>query len=492
VSTRLLLPLCCLLAFVLAVVVALGPLGGMPHVSDEVSYTLQSRLFAAGMRAGPAADVPSALQYPFWVVWPLSYSPFPIGWPLLLSLGERVGLPWLVNPLLAGLLPLLAWLLGREWATESEARLAALVAALSPGVWLLSGSRMSHTGVLVGLGVALVVVARGRDRTLAWGLAAFGVAYVVLARPYDAVLVGGPLLAFGLWRAPGLAARLLLVGLPGLAAALVLWDNNNLTGSALQFPMELYFKAAVPDRPGCDALGFGADRRCFGPLGWAPSDAAQVAAATLQRLDRGLLGLPGGSLLALWGAWALRRWEPLALAAVVILGHALYWSPGVAYGARFWHPLYLVLPVLIAVGAQRLLRRFGPLVLIGVPLASAPLWFGELGDRYFCVDEGLRDALTAEGITEGVVFLRAKGQRSTSWPTLGVPELSCDAQLEAGDGFALLDPTQQQGGLQLRHALPDAELLPYLARFQPDASAWLVLHDVETDQRELLRLDRAP
>ena len=490
-STRLLLPLCCLLAFALSVGVALGPLQGMPHVSDEVSYTLQARLFAAGMRVGPGADVPSALQYPLWVAAPSSYSPFPIGWPLLLSLGERVGAPWLVNPLLAGLLPLLAWLFGREWVSAGEARLAALVAALSPGVWLMAGSRMSHTGVLVGLGVALVVVARGRDRAWAWGLAALGVAYVVLARPYDAVLVGGPLLMLGLWRAPGPAARLLLVGLPGLAMALVLWDNHGQTGSASLFPMELYFRSAVPDRPGCDALGFGADRRCYGPLGWSPMDAARAIGATALRLDRGVLGVPGGSLLVLAGLWRLRRWEPLLLAALLAGGHALYWSPGVAYGARFWHPLYLVLPVLVAVGANVLLRRFGPLVLIGLPLVSAPLLLAELGDRYFCVDGGLRDALAAQGITEGVVFLRARGERSMSWPTLGVPELQCDAQLEAGDGFALLDPTRQQGGLQVRHALPDAQLLPYLRRFQPGAKAWLVLHDVATDRREVLSLDAA-
>jgi hypothetical protein len=492
VRDRLLLAACCLTATLIAAGVAWGPLEAMPHVSDELSYTLQARLFAAGMRTGPPGDVPSALQLPFWLTEPRSFSPFPIGWPLLLSVAERAGAAWLLNPLLAGLLPLLAWSLGREWSGPAEARLAALVAAVSPGVWMLGASRMAHTSVLVALGVAAVVVQRRRDPPWAWGLAALCVAYVVLARPYDAVLVGLPLLVLGVLRAPGWGARGALVLLPGAAAAVVLWDNLRLTGSPWDFPMELFFAAWAADRPGCDQLGFGPDRRCFGPPGWSPADAAEAALAHLRRLDLGLLGTPGGSLFALVGLWRLRRPAALALIGAVVLGYALYWSPGAAYGARFYHPLYLVLPLAVAVGAQRLLGRFAPLVLLGLPLAASPPLLTALSDRYWCVDGRLRDTLAAAGITEGVVFLRATGARTASWPALEAPPLRCDPQLESIDGFALLDPTRTQGGLQVRHALPDEELGPYLRRFQPGAPAWIALHDVETDERTLLRLDPGP
>ena len=87
----------CVVACALSLFVALGPLSGVPHVTDEVAYTLQAKLFAAGMRMGPAADVPSMLDYPFWVGAPASYSPFPPGWPALLAVGEFVGAPWAVN-----------------------------------------------------------------------------------------------------------------------------------------------------------------------------------------------------------------------------------------------------------------------------------------------------------------------------------------------------------------------------------------------------------
>ena len=45
---------CALGAVALAMFVARVPLEAVPHVSDELSYTWQARLFAAGMRTGPA------------------------------------------------------------------------------------------------------------------------------------------------------------------------------------------------------------------------------------------------------------------------------------------------------------------------------------------------------------------------------------------------------------------------------------------------------
>ena len=42
---------------VLSVLVALGPLEGIPHITDEIAYTLQSRLLAAGMRVESGSRV---------------------------------------------------------------------------------------------------------------------------------------------------------------------------------------------------------------------------------------------------------------------------------------------------------------------------------------------------------------------------------------------------------------------------------------------------
>lgn len=482
------------LAFGLALWLTLGPLDAIPHLSDEVAYTLQARLFAHGLRVGPPADNPTMLAYPFWQTSPHSFSIFPPGWPALLALGEAIGLPWLVNPLLAAALPPLTFLLAQTLTERPKAWLAAAIVALSPGVLILAASRMAHTSVLVALLGLAVVVARREDPLWAWALAGLGAAYTVLARPFDAATVAGPLLALGLWRAPDWPRRTPLLLLPALASALTLWDNHQLTGHALSFPVNPWYEAWTDfQRPGCNALGFGPQIGChptLGSLGHTPQKAAKLAFLALARMDRLTLGLPGGLLLALPGLLLLRpRRLSAALLGLVIGGYALYWSPGAAYGARFYHALYLLLPIWLAVGLHRFLGRGAWLLVLLMPLAGLNVVQRDLSEDYWCVDGELRSLLKDNGVTEGVVFLQARGNRKVAWPALGVESFTCDAMLEAGEGFALDDPTHRRGGLQVRHALPDAESTSYfLDHFHPGAPAWLVQHDIATDSFHLIRL----
>lgn len=473
-------------AVAMALVVALGALQGMAHVSDEVAYTLQARLFAAGMRAGPPADVPSMLDYPFWVTTPASYSPFPPGWPALLAVGEVVGLPWLVNVLLAGLVPPLVWGIARVWMSPREAVLAAAAAGLSPQLALLAGSRMSHVSVLVALGVLLLVVLRRRDPLWAWGCAGLAAAYVVLARPFDAALLAGPMLVAGLLRAPGRAARAAVVVLPGLGSLVLLADNAALTGDPLSFPMSAWLESWVPGgpRPGCNALGFGPDIGCtdvFGVRGHTPAKAWKIGSAALVRLDALLLGLPGAGGLAVLGWVRLRRALPFVATGLVVGGYALYWSPGLAYGARFYAPLLLLLPLGLAALLARLPRAWPFLVLVAVSVIGGSRLLPTLADDYWCVGPGARRSLAAAGVREGLVLLDARGTRTASWPVLGVPALTCDPMLSAGSLFQDLDPTRTTQGLQPRYMLSDPAQVPlYRQRHQPGVPATVLRHDVST------------
>ena len=163
----------------LAAFVSQIPLAGVPHVSDEVAYTLQARLFAAGGRLGPAADNASMWMMPFWNIDGPMFSPFPPGWPALLAVGELVHLGAWVNPLLACFLPWVAFRLALAVADRSVARLAAVLMALSPGILVLAGSRMAHTSVLLALGILMVVVTSRAPRR--WWLGGAAAAYVVIA-----------------------------------------------------------------------------------------------------------------------------------------------------------------------------------------------------------------------------------------------------------------------------------------------------------------------
>lgn len=504
-ADRRLVLLLSLVAFGLAGILAVGPLGGIAHISDEVAYTLQAKLFAAGMRTGPPSDEPTMLLYPFWQTSPRSYAIFPPGWPALLAAGMALGAPWLVNALAAACLPGLSWLLARAWQRpQEEARFAAMTAALSPGVVLLAGSRMAHTTVLVGLLLALVVVERRRDPPAAWLLAGLGLAYVVLARPFDAVVVGGPLLLVGLLRAPLPSARAAALFLPPmLAAGLLLLDNRALTGDALRFPMSPWFDGWVADLgrgPGCNSLGFGEARGChptFGTWGHDPGKAMSIAGETVVLLDRFLLGVPGGLLLVLIGAWRTRpiAW-PLGLTLAVVGGYALYWSPGNVFGASFWHPLYLFLPVLLAAGLgalPRLVRTAAPVLLMLGGLYGLGRASLELTEGYRCVDDGVARLLEREGIEEGLVYIAGGGARTEDRGWLGREGFDCDPLLASGSAIQFTDPTRVRGGLQVRHAPEKADQLePYRAARHPGARAWLIVQDLSKNQYRIRELPDPP
>lgn len=473
----------------LAAFVSQVPLAGIPHVTDEVAYTLQARLFAAGQRLGPAADNASMWMLPFWNNDGPMFSPFPPGWPALLAVGESVELGAWVNPVLACFLPWVAFKVALALTDRTVARLAAVLMALSPGVLVLAGSRMAHTSVLLALGILMVVVTARSPRR--WWLGGAAAAYVVLARPFDAALLAGPLLLYGLNRSRRDGALGWWVGLPGLAAGLILWDNLQLTGSPWTFPMSAWYDA-WQGRPGCNGLGFGDTLGCaptLGSFGHTPTKAVSLALEAAQRFDSLLLGISGGTVVAALGAWQLRDKRVIAWIALVVLGYALYWSPGRAYGARFYHPLYLVIPVLMAVPLARFRQHWTVFGVAAVSLLGLSRQLPELSSSYWCVDDHLSQVLDENDIAEGVVFMKAEGRREVSWPGLGVEAFQCDPMLEAGDGWGLADPSSMNGGLQFRHALPDrASTVAFMEAHHPGVEAWLVLHDVTTDRRQVRAL----
>ena len=454
-------------------------LQGVPHVVDESSYLLQARVFAAGSRTAGAWPLPEFFHLAYWNSAPISYSAFPFGWPLLLSLGEVLGVPGLINPLCAASLPYLMYALAKPLRGEREARIAAMVIALSPGVWVLGGTMMSHTSCLaaaMGLWVAL----RHDRPKLLWALLCW--AYWLWARPFEGVLFGLPLTLWALrlhW--PSLFR---VAGLYALAMGVLLWDNYALTGQPLTFPVNVWFeaKAALGTVPeGCNALGFGENIGCIptlGTMGHSFEKALQIARDSLYRLDYLLLAFSGSFVVALVGLWRWKKGWPYALALVwPVVAYMLYWSPGSLYGARFYHNLYLFLPLLLAAGLA-ILPKYWPYIAVPTVIVLGGFQIaGDLGNGYRCVDGELVSAIRAHEL-EGTVFIDVRHKYMAEWPSFWFEAQECTV-VQMATGIA----AENRLDLQIRQLPSDASKLNQAPK------PHYVLRKWNAEPAELLRIE---
>src|SRR6266545_1669429 len=136
----------------LAAVTSYAVLERMPHIDDSVSNYFQAKYFAAGHLFLPAPPDTQSFQVDQTVVEPTKWYgyAFPV-WPIVLAVGVRVGAPWLVNPILGGVLILLGHALVRRRCDRGTANVTVLLLAVSPWLIFMSAEFMAHplTGVLV-------------------------------------------------------------------------------------------------------------------------------------------------------------------------------------------------------------------------------------------------------------------------------------------------------------------------------------------------------
>ena len=334
-----------------------------PHVQDEVIYLYQARYFANGELTAPAAAVHQAFSiYMIPYEDDRWYSPFPPGWPAVLALGIRMGVPWLVNPVLAALSVLLLYLLLLELYSRFIARVAVLLVCASPWFVFMGMNYMSHTLTLACALAAAVSLVRARTTNKAiWGwLAGFAVGALSLVRLLDGLAVA---VLLGLWALGVGGRRLKAASFAGLiigalaVSALVLPYNRILTGSPMTPPLVTYYEKY--HGPGTNSFGFGPGRG----LGWAldaypghsPVEAVINAGLNAFSVNVELFGWSAGSLFIIaimLVSGTMRRSDWLMLSAIIaVVGlYSLYWfNGGPDFGARYW---YLAVIPCVALAAR--------------------------------------------------------------------------------------------------------------------------------------------
>lgn len=346
-----------------------------PHIEDSVSYLFEARYLAEGRLYLPAPPDSAAFEMGHVVShegkWFSKYLP---GWPAVLALGVLAGMPWLVNPLLAGVSILLTHAFIRRVYPSWIANATVLLLAASPWFLFMSASFMGHPVSLVWTLIALVAIERGRISSTGplWGAvvgATMGALF--LTRPLEGILVA-PVLGLWAWkgRSPGWGAgSFLACGVAGILVALLLLPfNQTLTGSALRTPFALW--SELNYGPGADVLGFGPevgipDWDSVDPVpGHGPFDVLLNTNKNVVTTNVELFGWSFGSLTLLFVAltmWRPRRPDFLfgGIAVSLMAGHIVYWFPGGPdFGARYWYQAIVPLALLTVRGVEVLSRRW--------------------------------------------------------------------------------------------------------------------------------------
>jgi hypothetical protein len=352
----------------------------------------------------------------------------------VLALGVTLGIPWLVNPILNGVNVLLVHRLGQELFDRPTARVAAVLFALSPWNLFLGMSLMPHPVSLAGgLAAAVGVAAYRRGRP--WPIMAVaggGIGLASLVRPLEGLILAACL---GLWSLGARPVRRAVIGGALLAlgaiavGALTLPYNAALTGDATRFPIMAYTDTLYG--PGTNAMGFGPNRG----LGWSGLDPLPGHGVldvlvnlnlNLFALNIELFGWATGSLALLaWFAVGCRKrradWLMLAVIAVVVGAHSLYWfAGGPDFGPRYW---YLITVPCAFLGARALLglaRASGEPEVRGRVLGGAALlaatsllvfvpW--RAGDKYYHyrgMEPSLRALASAGRFGSDLVLIRGR------------------------------------------------------------------------------------
>jgi Dolichyl-phosphate-mannose-protein mannosyltransferase len=344
-----------------------------PHIEDEVIYLYHARYLAEGVLTVPAPPVPEAFSLyliPYAAArW---YSIFPPGWPAILAIGILFGVPWLVNPVLAGVNVLLSYVFLREIYSRRLARMAVLLLCASPWFVFMGMNFMSHTLTLTCALTAAIAMARAkRSGGLVWaGVSGCATGMISLIRPIEGVVVAGLL---GLWAIiPKVRLTVTALATFGLGTilvgALILPYNSRITGDPTVFPLVAYYEKYFG--PKANAFGFGPERGLGWPIdpfpGHSPLDALVNANLNASSVNVELFGWSTGSwvlIAVILLSLTLRRNDYLMIATIVAIVGALslYWfSGGPDFGARYWYLMIVPLVALTVRGAEFLEKSLEP------------------------------------------------------------------------------------------------------------------------------------
>ena len=334
-----------LLAILLSAWVSFGVFEGLAQLEDEFAYQWQTQAIVQGDLKIPSPPESQQFVIPFVIDFEGErFGKYPLGWPVMLSFGERLGWMRLVSPMLAGLAVWLTYRLGQKLLGDKVGLLAAGLMVISPLFLTYTGSILSHTwGLVLSLSMAVSWLELTDKRTEIPGwlltlVAGGSLGVLALSRPYTALGVAIPFAVHGIIQlvkgSSIIRKRILAMGIITLLVGSIhfLWQFA-LTGNPLQNPYLLWWPY--------DKVGFGpgiglAESGHTLRQGWIHTK------HSLRMTWQDLWGWGRYSwVLLLIGLWAVRRkprvWLIASVFPSLVLVYLAYWVSGPRY---FYEGLY--------------------------------------------------------------------------------------------------------------------------------------------------------
>ncbi|RFT16259.1 MAG: hypothetical protein OP8BY_1863 [Candidatus Saccharicenans subterraneus] len=350
-----------LLAFAGSLIISEIVFARSPFIHDEFGYIFQAKIFLAGKLYAPSPCPREAFDFPHIINNGRWYSQYPPGFPMLLMPFVFLGVPWLLNPLLASLSVIVIYFLALELFGKRVALLSSLLCALS--IWFLvtSATYLSHTANLFFFSLFLLFMFRSikSPRILSGILAGASLGFAFLVRPYETAWASLPVLIYYLIRflkTPGEYIKNVLAFAAATGFFMLLFLTYNFLTNG--HPLVMGYQVRYGPEHG---IGFG--KKGYTDTPHTPFRGALLLGDNFKAINDYLFGWPISSLFPLVFLFLHKKDKKSKLPEVMLffiiiaslsLGLFFYWGSVVFLGPRLFFNILPCLIVLCASGLSRL------------------------------------------------------------------------------------------------------------------------------------------
>lgn len=223
---------------------------------DSVSYYIQAKIFATGQLSVPSHELKDFFSTGFFINDGKYYSKYFPGWPLILSIGITIGLPWIINPVISILSLVIIYFIGKEIYDTDTGLFATLLFVTSGSFYVLTPTYFSEPSALLFSSVFFYCMIKTikEPKILNSLLAGLSLCVAFMIRPYSAIAISLPVTGYFIYTAfierKGFLRSFILFA-SGFSPALIILPLYNYlqTGDIFLSPFQYYNPF--------DKLGFG-------------------------------------------------------------------------------------------------------------------------------------------------------------------------------------------------------------------------------------------